>query len=170
MRLFIAINFNDEIREKLLILQNELRSQSTKGNFSAVENMHLTLAFLDECDQKQTAAAKAAMNAVSFVPFDISIDNVGRFKRNGGDIWWAGMKVSKILTELHNSLNDKLIEAGFDIDRRSFSPHITIGREVITNASPWQAKPFGQTVSSIELMKSERINGRLTYTAIYKKT
>jgi len=169
MRLFIAINFNDEIREKLFILQNEIRSQSSKGNFSAVENMHLTLAFLDECDQKQAAAAKEAMNAVSFVPFDISIESVGRFKRSGGDIWWAGMKASKILTELHSNLNDKLVDAGFDIDRRSFSPHITLGREVITNKSPWQTEPFSQTVSSIELMKSERINGRLTYTAIHKK-
>ena len=51
----------------------------------------------------------------------------------------------------------------------SYSLPITIGREVVMKAEPWQTPPFGETVTKIELMKSERINGKLTYTAIYER-
>ena len=34
---------------------------------------------------------------------------------------------------------------------------------------PWEFEPFGETVGAIDLMKSERINGKLTYMAIYAK-
>ncbi len=55
------------------------------------------------------------------------------------------------------------------MDGRKYSPHITLGREVVTDAAPWQIEPFGETVTGIDLMKSERIGGKLTYTAIYSK-
>ena len=167
MRLFIAINFNPDTRARLLALRDELRSRSERGNFSLPENLHLTLAFLGECDAKQTAAAKSAMDAVSFKPFDVHIERVGRFKRNGGDIWWAGLRGSKPLMDLQRELTERLIGAGFALEKREYKPHVTLGREVVTDAAPWQIEPFGETVSGIDLMKSERIAGKLTYTAIH---
>ena len=175
MRLFVAINFNDETRARLIALQDELRSCSVRGRFSLPENLHLTLAFLGECDVKQTTAIKAVMNEINFDPFVINIDRVGRFKRDGGKqrvpaksvaTWWAGIQESKALAKLHSDLTDKLTAADFKLDKRKFNPHITLGREIITSAAPWQIPPFGETVTNIELMKSERINGKLTYTSI----
>ena len=55
------------------------------------------------------------------------------------------------------------------MDGRKYNPHITLGREVVTDVSPWRIEPFGETVTSVELMKSERIDGKLTYTAIFSK-
>jgi 2'-5' RNA ligase len=169
MRLFIAVNFNTETQSKLLALQNELRTDSKKGRFSSPENLHLTLVFLGECDEKEAAYAKSAMDEVEFEPFAINIARTGCFKRSGGDVWWAGIKNNKELTELHKKLTKKLTEFGFQIEKRKFSPHITLGREIVTNASPRSFEEFGQTVDKIKLMKSERIAGKLTYTAIHKK-
>jgi len=166
MRLFIAINFNNETRSRLLALRDELRGKSERGNFSAQENLHLTLAFLGECDGKQVVTAKSVVNAVSFEPFDISVDCIGRFKRDGSDIWWAGLHESKPLIALQGELAENLIAAGFTLEKRKYSPHITLGREVVTDAKPWTIEPFGEAVCTIEHMKSERINGKLTYTAI----
>jgi 2'-5' RNA ligase len=170
MRLFIAINFNDATKARLTALRDELRAKSGKGRFSSSDNIHLTLVFLGECDAGQAAAAKAAMDAVSFAPFDVAIDRVGRFRRDGGDIWWAGVRENKLLSNLHGDLTDKLTAAGFYIEKRGFSPHVTLGREVKTKEMPREIEPFGETVSSIELMKSERIGGKLTYTAVHKRT
>ena len=178
MRLFIAINFCDETIGRLLSLRDELRAEAVSGRFSAPENMHLTLVFLGECDARQTAAVRAAMDAVDFEPFPIRIERVGRFKRDGGRgagpaksvaTWWAGVQEGKELLGLQRNLNEKLIGAGFALDTRRYSPHITLGREIVTDTAPWQVTPFGETVVSIELMKSERINGKLTYTAIHVK-
>ena len=169
MRLFIAINFNNETRSRLLSLRDELRGKSQRGNFTAPENLHLTLAFLGECNGKQTTAAKSVLNTVSFEPFDVAVDCIGRFKRGGGDIWWAGLRVSQPLIALHGELTEKLIATGFSLEKRKYNPHITLGREVVTDAKPWQIEPFGETVGTIDLMKSERINGKLTYTSVHRR-
>jgi len=170
MRLFIAINFSAATRNSLLALRDELRSRSEAGSFTLPENLHITLAFLGECSAKQTAAVRASMDAVRFEPFDIRIERVGRFGGGQGEaLWWAGANVSKALSELHRDLTGGLTAAGFSLDTRRFSPHITLGRRVVTDSAPWQIEPFGETVSQIDLMKSERIDGRLTYTAIYHR-
>lgn len=166
MRLFIAINFNTETCTQLLALRDELRIRSQRGSFTAPENLHLTLVFLGECDEEQTTAVKKVMSTINFEPFSICIDRIGRFRRNGGDIWWAGVHENKQLLDLQRELSDKLIAAGFNLDKREYTPHITLGLRVMTKESPWTIRPFRETVSRIDLMKSERINGKLTYTAI----
>jgi 2'-5' RNA ligase len=169
MRLFFAINFNSETKRELLALCDELREASSRGRFTLAENLHLTLSFLGECDAKQTAAAKAVMDNVSFSSFDLEIDRIGRFKRNGGDIWWAGVRENRVLQELHRNLTAGLSANGFICGERKYSPHITLGREITTKTQPRQIDPFGETVSQIDLMKSERIGGKLTYTTISTK-
>ena len=168
MRLFIAIDFATDMRNRLNALCDELRSRSGRGRFSLPENLHLTLAFLGECGDKQAAAARAAMDAVVFDSFDLVVERIGRFKRNGGDIWWAGVQESKALMELQQKLTSGLCLNGFTLEKRKFSPHITLGREVKTDAMPHPIELFGETVSRIDLMKSESINGKLTYTSIYQ--
>ena len=167
MRLFIAVNFSPGIKQKLANLCDELRKASSHGRFTIPENLHLTLVFLGECDAKQQTAASVAMDAVTFEQFDIEIDRIGRFKRSGGDLWWAGICDNKALREFHKNLTAELIKNGFKLEKRKFSPHITLGREIVTNTEPRQIEPFGETVDKIELMKSEHINGKLTYTAIH---
>lgn len=168
MRLFIAINFNEETRSALVALSKALGTQATKGRFTAPQNLHLTLAFLGECNEKELEAAKAAMDGVSFKSFDLRIGQLGRFKRRGGDIWWAGVSENDQLAKVHRDLTDKLRQAGFQLENRPFNPHITLAREVITRTMPHSLEAFGQSIRTMELMKSERIAGRLTYTAIHQ--
>ena len=165
MRLFIAINFNDETRSRLLALRDELRGKSQRGNIVAPENLHLTLAFIGEVSLKKVDAIKAIMDTVTFAPFSATIDRLGTFSR--GTLWWAGLSEDKPLMDLQREIEHKLALCGFEMDGRKYNPHITLGREVVTDAKPWQIEPFGETVGTIDLMKSERINGKLTYTAIH---
>ena len=147
MRLFVAVNFSDNTISRLVALRDELRSNSKSGNFTLIENLHLTLAFIGECNEKQAASIMSVMDTFRFATFDITIDCIGRFKRNDGDVLWAG----------------------FAIEKRACSPHITIGRKVVTNAAPRNIKPFGETITGTDLMKSERVCGKLTYTVIHTK-
>jgi len=170
MRLFFAINFSNAVKSKLSTLRDELREKSVRGNFTAIENLHLTLAFLGECDIKHLTAAKAALDSLPIPPMEICVERIGRFKRDGSDIWWVGITENEALSALQQNLTDKLISTGFKLENRKYSPHITLAREVITEMQPWLIKVFGETIHSVELMKSERINGKLTYTAVYKKS
>ena len=45
MRLFIAVDFNDEILDMLRNCQRQLQAQVRSASLTAEENLHLTLAF-----------------------------------------------------------------------------------------------------------------------------
>ena len=167
MRLFVAINFNDETRSRLLSLRDELRTRAKRGNFSATDNLHLTLVFIGECSPKKLDNIKSILDTIHFDPFAVRIERLGTFSRT--TLWWAGLREDKPLMDLQYEIAYKLALCGFEMDGRRYSPHITLGREVVTDAVPWKIEPFGEAVTHFDLMKSERLNGKLTYTAIYSK-
>jgi 2'-5' RNA ligase len=172
MRLFVALNFNDDTRARLAALSGELASRCDRGSFVPPENLHLTLAFLGECGAAQTSVAKAALDAVEFGPIDIRFDLVGRFRREGGDIWWLGVDESAPLMGLQRNLADALTASGLALDGRRFRPHVTLARRALAGPGPWSVEPFGpfgETVRRLYLMESKHIEGRLTYTAIHGK-
>jgi 2'-5' RNA ligase len=167
MRLFVAINFCDPTRNGLIALRDELIGKSQLGNFSLPENLHLTLAFIGECSPKKLDKIETILETVTFEPFDIAVERLGTFSR--GTLWWAGLREDKPLMDLQYEIVFKFAHCGFEMDGRKYNPHITLGREVVTDAAPWRIEPFGETVSKLDLMKSERIGGKLTYTAVYSR-
>jgi 2'-5' RNA ligase len=166
MRLFVAINFNTETRSRLISLRDDLRSRSLRGNFTLDDNLHLTLVFIGECSAKKLDKVKAILDTVVFYPFEAKIVRLGTFSR--GTLWWAGLREDKPLMDLQHEIEHKFALCGFEMDGRKYHPHITLGREVVTDDKPWTIEPISETVTSIELMMSERIGGKLTYTAIYE--
>jgi len=167
MRLFIAINFNSGIKNGLIDLRDKLHSLSMYGNFTRDENLHLTLAFIGEVSPKKIDNIKTIMHTVEFAPFEAGVKRLGTFSR--GTLWWAGLREDAPLMDLQREIEYKLAICGFPMDGRRYSPHITLGREVATEAKPWNIKPFSEMVNAIDLMKSERINGVLTYTSIFTR-
>jgi len=179
MRLFIAVNFSDETRTQLLAVQDKLLSYATNGSFSLPENLHLTLAFLGECDTRQITAAKQVITAVRFEPFAITIAGGGYWDKGRPNLVFCGLQNDSgynKLRQLQSALSMSLSVKGFELEQRKFWPHITLGRKVVwkdtSDFSSFIDSCFPmieECVTNIELMKSERIGGKLTYTAIYQK-
>jgi 2'-5' RNA ligase len=169
MRLFVAINFPAEIKAAIAKVRNSLKDAALCGNFTFDENLHLTLVFLGECDARQTDTAKAVLDETLFTEFTLLLDKVGYFKRDGGNIWWIGLKENKSLSDLQTDLSARLKQKGFILETRKYTPHITIGRQVKMHSGFVQPEvaQIGFNVTSIELMKSEHINGKLVYTPVY---
>ena len=172
MRLFIAINFDDKTKQNILTVQQRLRELG-QGNFSRRENLHLTLAFLGEITPTRVAAICNAMDHTVIKPMTLTFDHVGCFRRDGGDIWWIGIKENKTLLSLQQNLTGHLATEGFHLEIRRFSPHITLAREVwLTGQHDHKEilrEPFSTKCDTISLMRSERIGGKLIYTEQYFK-
>lgn len=171
MRAFIAVDFCKETKDKLFCAANELKALSIKGSFTRHENFHLTLAFLGEISLGETEKAKDILNKTEARPFELIISGSGIFKRPGGDIFWIGIQNPAEIEELCMRLRKELISNGFKIDDKKFSPHITLGREILLkDNSIWDLKINAtEKVNKISLMKSERINGKLVYTEVFAK-
>ena len=53
MRLFLSINFDQDIIAKLVNLKKELQKRNVRGYWRKGDNLHLTLKFLDEVKPQQ---------------------------------------------------------------------------------------------------------------------
>lgn len=169
MRLFIAVNFGEEMQERLGKIIQKLQSQTVKGSFTRRENLHLTLVFIGETEEVDSVIR--AMQAVSAPSFILDIQGMGSFRRSGGDIYWLGVEHNPTLVSIYNQLCLSLRAAGFPMEKRKFKPHLTLGRRVVFpdfDSRTWaELPPLRQRVDKISLMKSERIAGKLTYTEIF---
>ena len=168
MRLFIAINFPAEIKAAIAKIRDSLKDAAFCGNFILTENLHLTLVFLGECDASQTETVKSVLDEIVFSEFTLALDKAGYFKRDGGNTWWVGLKENNSLSCLQADLSNSLRQMGFVLDSRNYFPHVTIGCEVKmrTGFVQPETQQVSFTVTGIELMKSERINGKLVYTSL----
>lgn len=89
MRLFVAILLSEPVKDMLMQTIRQLQPAVLDGRFSHRENLHLTLAFLGESSLKP---AQQALHQLSGPSFAMTVEGVGRFRRDGGDILWAGVR------------------------------------------------------------------------------
>lgn len=175
MRLFIAINFNDSVKEKIQNLIDKFQKFSYQGRFVSKEHLHLTLEFLGEIPEQRVDVIKKIMDNASFKPFSLKLSNIGYFKRPQGNIYWIGLEENKNLKDLQLNIHNLLINEGFKLEDRPFTPHITLGRQVKLKEGfdyykyNTEIKDTVIQVNRVDLMKSERIDGKLVYSIIYSK-
>ncbi len=164
MRLFIAIQFNDEIMESLTGFQDRLRTQGVRGNYTKRENLHITLAFIGDYGNPDDVLD--AMEQVEFKPLEISLDGVGHF----GDLFWVGITNNPELVGYVKRLRHALSENGVPYDKKRFSPHITLIRKCSYKGGqqvPVTEPPMGSMKATrVSLMKSERGKNGMVYTEI----
>jgi len=127
-RAFIAVELGDGFHpEKLL---QELKGFGKDLKTVEPHNMHATIKFLGDTDEKLVDEIKKAMDSsVSGVPpIMVEFRGVGVFPNTGNiRVVWAGMKGAERLVEIAGKLEDSLSKLGFKKEGR-FSPHVTLAR------------------------------------------
>ncbi len=163
MRIFIAIRFTEVFKSSILDAQDGLKEYGVKGNYTQPENLHLTLAFIGETERVEEI--KAAVDAVKFEPFLIRTGKMGCFNGRSRVIW-LGIEGEDKVKAIAQQLRRNLDQRGIDYAKGKFSPHITLVRQPSEMPLDIDVESESMTVSKIYVMKSERINGRLVYTAL----
>lgn len=174
MRLFIAINFTDEVKDSLLQMIGDLRSQSLEGRFPQKEHMHLTLAFLGEVPEERLDDIKKVMDRSGGKPLLIEISGFGKYTRRCDTLYWCGLSDNTELKNARERLVLSLKEEGIPVDEKAFNPHITLGRKCVMKEG-FSEKEFGDKipkirmlVEAVSLMKSEQKDRKLFHTEIYR--
>ena len=165
MRLFIAIPFSEEFKSELIRVQNEMKVNGVRGNFSRPENLHVTVAFLGEV--KDPAPAMKALESVPVPELRLTSGPLGNF----GELLWIGLRKNSALEEYVAEVRHALDNAGVEYDRKKFRPHITLVRRAdwpyqVLVEELAEVHRVRMTVDRVCLMKSERIDGKLTYTVV----
>lgn len=175
MRLFIALNFNNEVKAQIKDIINSFKSNSIQGRFVNEEHMHITVEFLGEIEKSRVDLIKDILAELEFKAFTLRLTNVGYFKRQDGNVYWLGIERNDTLSNVHKKLHQRLIESKFELEDREYKPHLTLGRNVKLIDS-FNLNELSDAVGTIEidinkvdLMKSEFINGKLKHSIVYSR-
>ena len=135
MRVFIAIDIDENNRAALGNLQQQLQSKVDikKGDAKWVkpENIHLTLKFLGEIRDEQVVDVCNIVKEVAgrHNSFELAIESVGHFGGRSARILWVGAgKGRENLLQLQKDLEQQLASAGWPPEKRAYSGHLTLCR------------------------------------------
>jgi len=132
MRTFIAIDLPKEVKNSLLVIQEKLKASAADVGWIAPENIHLTLKFLGERNEKKIQKFKEILIEVANNQnsYQIHINSLGAFPTNNSPrVIWVGIEQGDQETKsLALKLEEKIAKAGVAKEDRPFSSHITIGR------------------------------------------
>lgn len=164
MRLFIAANFNENIVDKLVELQADLKGCGLEGNFTRPENLHLTLAFIGEYGNPEDVLD--VMEEVAFRPVQLHVEGLQHYR----EMYLLRMGKDTGLESYVRRIRRSLSEQGIPFDRKKFSPHITLARKISFRKGRFEAleysPEFTVPVDRVSLMRSERGKRGMVYTEL----
>jgi 2'-5' RNA ligase len=121
MRLFIAIDFPGDVKKEIQKIQKKL--PKFDGKITEPENLHLTLKFLGDVDEKVAEQVKKELKKIDFKKFEAEIDLLGYFNPAFVKIVWLHVSNCE---EIQHEVEVKL-ESMFKPEAR-FMSHLTIAR------------------------------------------
>ena len=131
MRVFLALELPAALREQLGELQGRLSFLGRGIKWVKEENMHLTLYFLGDLNTEKIQGLYSCLeDTPRLKSFKVDVSGLGYFPPRGKiRVLWAGVSTGSLkLQSLYTYLGDALQKHGFYIQRRSFIPHVTLGR------------------------------------------
>ncbi|HVK16253.1 MAG TPA: RNA 2',3'-cyclic phosphodiesterase [Fimbriiglobus sp.] len=132
-RTFIGVEVGNDVRQNAVTLQQSLARSGAAVSWASATNLHVTLLFLGEVDDRELHAVSRAMaDAVAGEPpFALRVQGVGAFPnlRRPKTVWAGIADGAAELVRLHGLLEPPLLALGaYRREDRTYSPHLTLGR------------------------------------------
>jgi 2'-5' RNA ligase len=130
VRLFVAIEIPQDIRNALAIFIKELRAIAPQAKWVRAENLHVTLKFLGPTDNARVMAIENALSAIrNAEPVTLAFRGLSFFpSEKRPRVFWAGMDPSANLKPLAAEIDHAVHKLGFPLEERPFAPHLTLAR------------------------------------------
>ena len=180
LRTFIALDLGKAIRDRLVSLQENLGKITTGVKWVEPQNLHITLLFLGEVEDREIPALCRAVEEVThaFQAFALTVEGTGCFPnpRRPHTLWvGVGSGVQEAVA-LHDALEPPLLALGcYRREDRKYTPHVTLGR-IRSHEAPagfaqalakYQAWKAGDTSArELHVMSSELTSDGPVYTVL----
>jgi len=148
MRLFAGIALPDEVARSLAALQAGVPG----ARWQTREQLHLTLRFIGEVDERDRAAIDDALATISAPTFSLELKGVGSFGGRRPHALWAGVAVDDALLHLQRKIESALQRIGLEADGRKYTPHVSLAKlkgtqnghvvDFLTDHALYASEPF----------------------------
>ncbi|TMT85253.1 RNA 2',3'-cyclic phosphodiesterase [Haloterrigena sp. H1] len=167
MRLFVSVDLPDDFAESVADLQAEF-AEASGLSFTDPEQAHLTMKFLGDTDEDSLPdlerELEAAVDDADIDPFTVRYGGLGVFPTlEYISVLWLGVEDGgDELTRLHESIEARTTDLGFDPESHDFTPHVTLarmehagGKELVQELVAERDPTIGETrVDEIRLTES----------------
>ncbi len=180
IRTFIALDPGKAVRDRMVILQEKLKQSVSDVKWVEPSNLHLTLLFLGDVDQRDLASVcRIVSDQTSQTPqFPMTVETAGCFPNlRRPRVLWVGVgEGAQEICTLHDAIEQPLLDLGcYRREDRKFTPHITLGRvkrdvrmddlsAALAKRADWKAGET--TVKELVVMSSELTPDGPIYTVL----
>jgi RNA 2',3'-cyclic 3'-phosphodiesterase len=164
-RLFVAIDFPEEVNRQLIAICNGIES----AKWIKPGQIHLTLRFIGEVSDEQAGLIKPALAQISAPGFTLQLKGVGTFPPADSNRWprvlWVGLAPCPELTTLQARIEVTLQALGIPKDKHNFNAHVTLARfrkPPGKDLDKWLTRHQGIELEELSITQFHLIESRLT--------
>jgi 2'-5' RNA ligase len=137
MRLFIALDIDDAIRERIARFMDGVSPFAPDARWVTSESLHVTLKFIGEQPDASVDRIRLALQSVAASTTEIHFRGYGFFPTaKSARVFWIGMDAGPQLAALAAAIDDETSALGIAKEDRTFSPHLTLARSRGGSAAP----------------------------------
>lgn len=123
-RIFIGIFLPETFQESL----SSLCFGVSGMKWTKPENLHITLKFIGEVENRLFEEISESLYDAKFKPFIVKVKGIGTFQNKFNQLIWAGLEQSEEILELYKKIEKMLSKFGIPKEKREYLPHVTLGR------------------------------------------
>jgi RNA 2',3'-cyclic 3'-phosphodiesterase len=144
VRLFIALDIDDAIRERLAGFMDGLRGFAPDVRWVRMESLHVTLKFIGERPPEFVTKLTEALRAIHEAEINIAFRGYGFFPTaKSARVFWAGIEAGPGLQKLAAAVDDVTAALGVGKEEHAFTPHLTLARRAGGSGAPRKQKGDG---------------------------
>ncbi len=132
MRVFLALEIPGEIKAYLRVVRDQLATRIRNVKWVNESGQHITLKFFGEQEEKRVREIGDALSGIErlYNPVAVTLKDIEAFpdRKRARVIVMALEKGVDNIRMIFHDIEDRLSELGIEKEKRSFRPHITLGR------------------------------------------
>ena len=129
MRLFVALDIDDEIRRAISTFLEGVRGFAPDVRWVRSESLHITLKFIGEQKEEQLEEIEKRLSEIESSPVHIRFHGFGFFPTTkSARVFWLGLEAGPELGRLAGEVDQAMEKLGIERETRKYSPHLTLAR------------------------------------------
>jgi 2'-5' RNA ligase len=145
MRIFVALDIDDAIRQRIARFMEGVHNFAPDARWVRPESMHVTLKFIGEKSEAEVGEIKQALEGIEASALEIRFHGYGFFPTaKAARVFWVGIEAGPQIEALAAKVDSTMATLGMPKEEHAFTPHITLARAGGRSASPRGQKDDGR--------------------------
>jgi 2'-5' RNA ligase len=129
MRIFIALDIDDAIRQRIQRFMEGVSGFAPDARWVRPESLHITLKFIGEKPSETVEEIKRIVSGIRAGAIEITFRGYGFFPTaKAARVFWIGIESGPQLASLARAVDDATFSLGVPKEDHPFAPHLTLAR------------------------------------------